>query len=320
MSNQAPSLDPPAAATSQEVMDHSTAVLAHHARSFRLASFFLPRQNRRDAALLYAICRLIDDLADEADDREEAGRDLDRLRAELVGKAPPRPLVAEFLALADRHDLELGFALELIQGVESDLDEVLVPSDKQLLRYCYRVAGTVGLMMCAVLGVDDRRGLAHAIDLGVAMQLTNICRDVLEDARMGRVYIPCERLDQVGVDPQDLLDQNVTSEQLAPVVNDLLDLADAYYESADRGMRFIPIRARLGIVVASRVYRAIGVHLRCDGTDVMGGRTVVPTWAKAIWVMVALFRWIILSLPGTPNPPHESGLHQPLRGLPGVSS
>ena len=307
--------------SSQALVEQSTAVLAHHSKSFRLASLFLPRQRRQDAALLYALCRLIDDLADEADDREQAAGDLDHLRAELVGRRRPRPLVAEFLKLAERRHLELDFALELIQGVESDLDDVIVGSDERLLRYCYRVAGTVGLMMCAVLGVTDPRGLAHAIDLGVAMQLTNICRDVLEDARMGRVYLPADRLGEVGVEPADLIAERATSEALAPVVEDLLDLADTYYASADRGMCFIPLRARLAIVVASRVYRAIGVHLRWRGTKVMAGRTVVSPLAKLVWVMIAFFSWLRLSLGGSPpaDHQHQHRLHRPLRGLPGVS-
>ena len=315
-----PSTDLVPAKHGGDLVAHSTEVLAHHSKSFRLASYFLPRQSRQDAAVLYAVCRLIDDLADEADDMEEASEHLRLLRLEIAGERAPRPLIDEFLSVADRREMDLSFALELIQGVESDLDEVIFESDERLLRYCYRVAGTVGLMMCAVLGVDNHQGLAHAIDLGVAMQITNICRDVLEDAQRGRVYLPAARLEEVGVQPQQLLAGEVTSEDIAPVVNDLLDLAERYYESADKGMRYIPARARLAIIIASRVYRAIGLKLRWRGTPVLEGRTVVSLPAKCLWVFVALFQWVRLSLPGSTAPGHEEQLHQPLRGLPGVQS
>ena len=304
--------------SSVDIVEYSQQVLARHSRSFRLASRFLPGARRDDAALLYAVCRQIDDLADEAEDDESAAARLDEFRDELIQRRSPGPLVAAFGEMADRRDLDVSYALELIEGVKSDLGRVRLQSDKQLLRYCYRVAGTVGLMMCAVLGVEDRRGLPHAIDLGVAMQLTNICRDVLEDARMGRVYLPAERLRQVGLTHQDILDEEACEQRLAQVVEGVLDLADRYYDSADRGMRYIPAPARLGIVVASRVYRAIGVHLRWGNTQVLDGRTVVAWWAKVGWVIVALAAWTSLSLPMRKPLEHQSELHRPLEGLPGA--
>lgn len=307
--------------SSEEMRAHSEAILARHARSFRLASLFLADQERLDAAVLYAICRLVDDTADECDDKTRAGIQLDGLRDELVQKRYPRPLVAEFLEVADRCELDVAVMLELIEGVESDLEEVIVADDGELYRYCYRVAGTVGLMMCSVLGVRDPKALAFAIDLGMGMQLTNICRDVLEDARRGRVYVPRTRLEAAGITAEDLLREDVDEEALSRVVRGLLDQADAFYFSADQGMQFIPWRSRLAIVVASRVYRAIGVKLRKKGARVMQGRTVVSSFGKAMWVVRALFLWVMVSPPFAPRgPKHQRELHQELRGLPGVEA
>ena len=308
----------PAAAPKDMVLA-STEVLAHHSRSFRLASLFLPVAVRGDAAVLYALCRLIDDLADESEDEERAALYLNQLRDELREVRPPRPLVAEFLRVVQRSNLNIDYAMELITGVESDLKEVLIEDDEELLQYCYRVAGTVGLMMCALLGVDEEEGLAHAIDLGIGMQMTNICRDVLEDAERGRVYIPESRLQKAGLSHEDILEGSADKDALAQVVDEVLELAQRYYDSADQGMRYIPLRSRLAIVVASRVYRAIGVHLRRGGTDVMAGRTVVPTWAKVYWVSVAMMMWVLLSLPLLSAAGHRSSLHEALKGLPGVS-
>lgn len=302
-----------------EPIRESAAILSANSRSFWLASRFLPASHRRDAALLYAVCRLIDDLADESDQDAEAQKALNALRDEIRQVGHPRPMISEFLKMSRRRSLDLSYVLELIDGVESDLGVVTVEDDGQLLRYCYRVAGTVGLMMCAVLGVEDPRGLPHAIDLGIAMQLTNICRDVREDARRGRVYLPADRLQEVQTTPEQVRTLRFDSGVLAPVVEDLLDIAERYYESANRGMTYIPAAARLAILVASRVYRAIGVRLRRNGADVLSGRTVVPPWEKSIGLAVATTAWIRSTLPGSKAPCHQSHLHHPLRGLPGVS-
>lgn len=303
-----------------EVLEESERVLSANSRSFRLASRFLPRDRRGDAALLYALCRHIDDVADESPDAEQARCLLTQLRLEVLQESQARPLIAEFLMLATRRDLKISYLLELISGVESDLDCVRIETDEELLRYCYRVAGTVGLMMSAIMGVDDETALPHAIDLGVAMQLTNICRDVLEDARMDRIYLPISRLKAAGIAPEELLDESADTKALACVVEDILDMAESYYRSADRGMAFIPWRSRLAIVVASRVYRAIGLRLRRRGSQVLQGRTVVPTPTKALWVMSALGTWCWLSSPLAPNGGHTPALHTALQGLPEASS
>ncbi len=274
----------------------SERVLAAQGRSFHLASRLLPAQARADAALLYHFCRLVDDLADEADDAVQARANLDLLLRELDGDSP-RPLVAAVLAMAERTGMDLGAARELIAGVLSDLDEVRVADDRELLRYCYRVAATVGVMMCPVLGVREAVAMPFAIDLGIGMQLTNICRDVKEDAELGRRYLPAAR----GADVQR-------------VTGELLQLADQYYESGERGLHFIPLRCRMAIAVAARVYRAIGRRLLRRGGDPMQGRTVVPVWEKLWNAVVAL-----VLLPTHRAAPHEARLHHHLSDLPGTN-
>src|SRR5690606_4571262 len=161
---------------------------------------------------------------------------------------------------------------------------------------------------------SDARALAHAVDLGIAMQLTNICRDVAEDASRGRVYLPRCRLEAAGTSPEEIVSGRAAPAKVAAVVRDLLDLADAYYESADAGMRFIPDRARLAILVASRIYRAIGWRLRRRGGDALAGRTVVPAHEKAAWVFVAFAAWLATVL-SRARREHRSELHRPLDGL-----
>lgn len=289
------------------------AVLAKGSKSFSFAGWFLPDEQRDDAALLYAFCRYVDDVADEALDPFQARAGLDAVEAELLGQVPPSPFLRDVLTMFEMRRINRRHAVELVHGVASDLSEVRVADDRELIRYCYRVASTVGLMMCGVLGVHDPRALPYAIDLGVGMQLTNICRDVAEDARNDRVYLPAARLERWGVEPtpRGVL---ASPEGISRVVADLLDHADRYYASARSGMRFIPLRARLAILVASRVYRAIGVRLRANGCDALAGRTIVPTSSKLVEAAGAIGGSFFL-----PREPHRSDLHRFLDGLPGAN-
>lgn len=305
--------------TAVDTVAKSRAVLSQQARSFRWAAQFLSPDRYDDVAIVYAFCRLVDDLADLAPSVEEAQESLHRVECELRGVHAPSDLVAALLLVSERQGLDLDCAHELIKGVRSDLEAVCIPDDRALLRYCYRVAGTVGLMMCAVLGVQDQDALTYALDLGVGMQLTNMCRDVAEDASMKRVYLPATRLMVYGTTSKALLNGSPDKEAVACVVRDLLLLADRYYKSADDGMRFIPVRSRFAILVASRMYRAIGVRLRAHGCDALSGRTVVPWNEKVEWVARALIDAAHPNFWGiSPLTPHDRALHTALAGLYGA--
>ncbi|MEZ4384725.1 MAG: phytoene/squalene synthase family protein [Nannocystaceae bacterium] len=308
---------PASPAVDDPVVAAARAVLEEHARTFNLAGAFLPDGCRDDAAVVYAFCRLVDDAVDEAPSIPAGRAALASITAELRGEAPARPLIAGLRGLAAARGIDLRVFEELIAGVASDAGEVALHSDAELVRYCYRVAGTVGLMMCGVMGIDDPAALPFAVDLGLGMQITNICRDVAEDAERGRIYLPAARLRAAGVDPATVLAGTVDRRLLARVIDDLLGLAERYYASADRGMRYIPARSRLAIFIASRVYRAIGRRLQRRGaSDPMRGRTVVPAPAKARWIAAAVGAFARRSR--DPGAPHDPWLHRDLVGLPGI--
>ncbi|MEC9389219.1 MAG: phytoene/squalene synthase family protein [Myxococcota bacterium] len=292
------------------IVAESRDVLAHHARTFNLASVFLTPAQRDDAAVVYAFCRTIDDLVDEAAHPRIGRQEVEAIRSMVEGRTAPTPLVEAFLRVADRTGFALHAATDLMDGVLSDVGDVTVQDDGELIRYGYSVAGTVGLMMCGVIGVSDDWALSHAIDLGIAMQITNICRDVAEDAGRGRVYLPAARLRLAGVEPDDLRDGRVDPATIAPVVEDLLHLADEYYRSGDQGMKAIPARPRLAIFAASRVYRAIGAEIRRNQFDITSGRAVVPQWRKIAWVTSAITQALIC--PMVPSQAHNPDLHSPL--------
>jgi len=303
------------------VLAASYRTMQRKARTFHLASHLLPRAARDDAALVYAFCRLVDDTADESTDPVAAAAALDRLHRELLRASSPRPLVEALLTASARIELPLGAAVELIEGVRTDLGPVRIADDAELLRYCYRVASTVGLMMCAVLGVRHRDAHPFAVDLGIAMQLTNIARDVAEDTALDRVYLPASRLRAAGVEPDALVAGAAGRRAVCTVVAGVLDLADVYYRSADDGMRDIPWNARQAILVASRVYRAIGVGLRRRSCDALAGRTVVPWTGKLAWSSRALIAGLHPRILGVgARRDHDPALHRALRGLPGTDA
>jgi phytoene synthase len=304
----------------EALLAQSHDVLRTRARSFRWGQAFLAPAQADDAAIVYALCRLIDDTADEADDNDVARRDMAALQRELRGEAAARPIVAAYLEVAKRCGIHEAAAHHLCDGCMADLDTVRVASDDALIQYSYRVAGTVGLMMCGVLGVDDARALPHAVDLGIAMQITNICRDVAEDAANGRCYLPATRLQAAGVTQDEVIAGTADEAAVFSVVQDLLQLAERYYASADVGMHWIPVRARLAILVAARLYRAIGLKTLKRGPDAVSSRTVVGPTAKMGWVMAATAAWSTTLPAGLPDKPHPVELHLALKGLPGASA
>ncbi|MBC7500813.1 MAG: phytoene/squalene synthase family protein [Herminiimonas sp.] len=299
-------------------------VLATHGRSFYWARSLLGKRHAVRATRLYRFCRYIDDLADESASVELAAQALDELSAAILHQHAMNPLVADALALMRECGIDPSIMLELIRGVQSDLVMVRFADENSLLRYCYRVAGTVGIMMCRVLDVGDEAALPHAIDLGIGMQLTNICRDVADDAVLGRRYLPASLVGDC--EPAALL---IPDAVLRPAVTNavaaLLTKAEAYYQSGEDGLHYLPAGARTGILVAARLYRAIGRRLDRRSHDYWTHRTVVPPLAKMRVTLRAVFDLGIghgaLSYRGSKTASaecrrHDPQLHVALTGLP----
>jgi 15-cis-phytoene synthase len=225
------------------------------------------------------------------------------------------PLLDDMLALMRECAIDPAIVLQLIAGVASDLGDVRMRDEAALLRYCYQVAGTVGLMMCAVLDVTDTRAHAHAVDLGIAMQLTNICRDVASDAALIRVYLPATLLGDIDVATLAYPTPTIQPRVQACVAN-LLIKAEHYYRSGELGLAYLPVGARSGILVAARIYRAIGIKQKRNHYDYWHQRIVVSHVAKAAITFKVLFtRTLTLSF-WWPHREHQAYLHTALHGLP----
>jgi phytoene synthase len=294
------------------------AALALKGRSFHWARRLLSPLHAERATRLYGFCRLVDDLADETQSPAAARDHLLVMERSLQSGVSNDPLVSDTIKLLRECAIDPAIPIALIRGVMSDLDLVRITTEANLLRYCYLVAGTVGLMMSAALGVADHRALHHAIDLGIAMQLTNLCRDVQQDAVAGRRYLPASLLGEV--EPDRLIRPSADD---LPIVRHtletLLDLADTYYRSGEAGLVFLPGNARTGVLAALQIYQAIGHRLRARRYDYWTARVVVPTSRKALITAGALITAHLRYPVSRPLAVHEASLHRALTGMTGAN-
>jgi len=288
------------------------------AKTFFFASKFLPPDVRTDLSVLYSFCRYVDDSVDRGSDRKLALILIDQVIHDLERKTSSIKEVAEFLALAISRNIPAAFAIELALGVKSDLFSVRKQSQDELLRYCYRVASTVGIMICYLLGLRESKAIAFGIDLGIAMQLTNIARDVLEDYANDRIYLPTDLISEKIIAQAfsgGLREQGETFE----IIKQVIKLADVYYESAENGICYLPKFARLAVLVSSRAYRKIGQNIIKEKKNYFKKRISTSDIQKQICLAEAIF-----SLCTNPKYQrvnnclsHQAELHRVLRGSPG---
>ncbi len=256
-------------------------MLRNGSRSFYAASFLLPRRVRGPATALYAFCRLADDAVDlKGGDLAAVWRLRARLDDAYRGRPQPHPADRAFADMVERFGIPRALPDALLDGLEWDATGRRYPDLASLEGYSARVAGTVGAMMAILMGVRSAAQLAKACDLGVAMQLTNIARDVGEDARAGRLYLPLDWLADAGIDAESWLAKPVFSDALGGVVARLLEAADGLYTRADAGIAALPSSCRPGIRAARLIYAEIGNQLARSGFDSVSSRTVVPASRK----------------------------------------
>ncbi|MCS6898317.1 MAG: phytoene/squalene synthase family protein [Myxococcales bacterium] len=261
-----------------------------HSRSFYLASWLLPPDIRVSSWALYAFCRRSDDAVDEGVQGESARRRIANLRARLdlvyrpdgsVTDTPlSDPIDRSFATIARAHRLPRGLPEALLAGMEMDACNIRYTTLDELYLYCFRVASTVGLMMALAMDTIHPDALLRACELGVAMQLTNIARDVGEDARRGRVYLPDELLYACGTSREAVLEATFASWPIREAVRRLLGLADDFYRSADRGVAMLPPGCRLAISAARHIYAAIGDDLAAHHYDSITRRAHTSTARK----------------------------------------
>ncbi len=289
--------------------------LKGYGTTFYFASHFLARSHMLAAAELYSVCREIDDIADTNEDRDSAREELLLLRSSLINKSTDHPIAAQ--ALAIQPSISVQVLIELIDGVILDTKFVRIKTESELLQYCYQVAGTVGLLMCDLFEIKDPVARHHAIDLGVAMQLTNICRDVEEDAQNHRCYLPSELIDDLS--PSQILSPTEKTKLLVQnTVSHLLLEADIRYKSGISGLCFLPSQARLSILIAALVYREIGSIIANRKFNIWLKRAYTSKGRKLIVAFKGILLFLFSRKLHRYQGFHDSSLHRGMSHRPGV--
>jgi len=251
-------------------------LLKLHAKSFYWASFFLSKEAYYKCSALYNFCRTLDDIADNSDELENKKLNFLKFKNDFVNKVFDNLIIKSMWGIIESENISKKVVLDLFDGVEADLNEnVKIRSKKNLLVYSYRVAGTVGLMMSKILKVNNKESLKGAIDLGIAMQLTNIARDVVEDKNRNREYI----------------EYNFSS------IKETIHNAELFYKSSFFAIGNIPIRSRFSVIVARRIYKKIGDYILKEENIKnynKAGKIYVPMSAKIIETILSIVDFLRL--------------------------
>ena len=252
--------------------------LSIYAKSFNWAGFFLPKKTYKNCSYLYDFCRVVDNIADDEGEIEIKKIKFQKFVSDFKQKNFENPVIQNMWNIINEFNISLEIIYDLFDGIESDIKQnVKIDTRKDLLIYCYRVAGTVGLMMAKILNVNKKQSLKSAIDLGIAMQLTNISRDVIEDSKKNRSYI------------------NGNFEE----INSTIKLADTFYKNSFYSIREIPLSFRFSILVARRIYRKIGYKILKKKTFEnysKSGKIYVSNFEKVLETILSIYDLIILSL------------------------
>ena len=256
----------------------NTSYLSVYAKSFSWAGYFLPKDKFKECSALYDFCRIADNIADDNEEIENKLNKFTQFENDFNQKNFDNSIIKNMWGLIEKFNISLKVVQDLLLGIKSDIkDEVKLNSKKDLLIYSYRVAGTVGLMMAKILKVSKKNSLKSAIDLGIAMQLTNISRDVIEDSKNNRFYI----------------DKNFEK------ISSTVDLADTFYKNSFYSIRDIPISFRFSILVARRIYRKIGykiLNTKNLENYQNSGKIYVSNLEKVFETFFSIFDLIKLSL------------------------
>ena len=272
-------------------------------KSFSLAAKLFDSETRDAAFFLYGWCRYCDDQVDDAGKTASQDELVKRIKALKEDTAAAfsfaeqrEPVFVALQYIVHRYGIPAHYALELIEGMAMDARGTRYNSLKELLLYCYRVAGTVGLMMSHVMGLRDESALKHAADLGIGMQLTNIARDIIEDAAMGRIYLPLSWLQEAQIPAAEVAAPEYR-EKLAMLSLRLLREADRYYRSGDAGLWYLSFRSACAVSAARQVYSEIGSLLLRKGARAWDQRIYV-TGSLKLWVVIQGVLSLLRSVPG----------------------
>ena len=295
--------------------EYARKITAHYSKSFYFSTQMLPKERRWATFALYGFCRHCDNLIDTPRQRTEAEilREIQRLTEELqiaynTGESQD-PIIRAFILVAKMYGIPIAYPFDLLNGVAMDVQQTRYKTFDELSLFCYRVAAVVGLMMTHVLGYKDERAFSYAKQLGIAMQLTNILRDIKEDKEMGRIYLPHADLAQFGVTEQDILKEKMTSE-LKALIKFQIERADQYYTEAIPGISLLKTESQYAIYSAARIYRGILRKIEACDYNPFLNRVFVPSTQKIGILLHEQIRTKFLSAQEKLFPVHSGIIHK----------
>jgi len=268
---------------------NSSKDLKREGKSFYWASFFLPNNSKNKASTLYSICRYFDDIADKySEDQTDYLKDtIEEIKKNKNNK------VNIFL---QKSKIDNSIFIDLIEGFILDQQKIRIQNKEELIKYSYHVAGTVGLMMSKIIGAKHKKASRSAIDLGIGMQLTNIARDVYEDSKMKRIYLPANLIPDISL--KNLTDLHNKSsekdERISNAIHEVIGLSDKFYENGFAGLKYIPLSTRLGILIAANVYRGIGIKIKSNKKKYLRERVYLNLLEKTLITIKSILLFVFI--------------------------
>ena len=265
---------------------NSSKDLKREGKSFYWASFFLPKNSKKKAGILYSICRYFDDIADKySEDQTDYLKDtIEEIKKNKNNK------VNIFL---QKSKINNSIFIDLIEGFILDQQKIRIQNKEELIKYSYHVAGTVGLMMSKIIGAKHKKAARSAIDLGIGMQLTNIARDVYEDSKMKRIYLPADWIPNISLNNLYKFSSE-KDKKISNAINKVISLSEKFYKNGFAGLKYIPISSRLGIFIAANVYRGIGVKIKSKKNKYMRERVYLNLLEKFLITIKSILLFIFI--------------------------
>ena len=270
---------------------NSSIDLKREGKSFYWASFFLPNSSKQNAGILYSICRHFDDIADKynEDQTNYLKTSIEEIKNDKNNK------VSIFLK---KNKISKSIFIDLIEGLISDQKKIKIQNKKELIKYSYHVAGTVGLMMSKIIGVKHEKAAKSAIDLGIGMQLTNIARDVYEDSKIKRIYLPADWIPEISLKnlnkPAELSFEK--EEKISNAIHKVIKLSEKFYQNGFAGLKYIPFSSRLAIFIAANVYRGIGIKIKSNKKKYFRERVYLNVFEKILITIKSVLIFIFIPL------------------------
>ncbi len=265
--------------------------IKEHGKSFYWAGKFLKKEIFKDCANLYAFCRVVDNLVDEKIDNKN---NIKKFINYYKSPKSNNTIINNFKKIEKKYKIPKKYVEDLFYGVNLDTKNVKIKTIKQLLKYSYYVAGTVGAMMAYIFKTTSTKAIKHAINLGIAMQLTNISRDVLKDAHLQRIYIPKNFLKEK-LNAKDIINNNYNKKYLFLAIKKIILLADKYYNNGNKGIKFLPKEIRFPIFLASSLYRDIGKKILNTNYDQLFlKRTYLNFYEKIFMTIKSFYIFVVI--------------------------